>query len=352
MAVNINGISMLASQALADEEFMEWLDNCFHRRGFYSNVHVGITLGIHYSAAEKVESVFRKYSEANLPVANFKYRTLDCALDDLKNCFVESKVPHDELEWINQVNLRVVAYVRHALVLGQDLLAPQQLIYNAVDSSRYKQIPKAEEILMKVPLLSACTFSSSTSSQSPRNDRELRLSLKHFFRNWEAPLIAKKPWIDRYRQAQTAIEPFENSFNWLDVKNSIQIEWALGYMKAHLLYNQSFQLLDLNLKRIATILCFDFWQVPTADKELFLIKMKKAWSVKKFRDKNKGKKSFNFLLDSSMEKKLNELVSRTGKTKNEIIELCVKEAHKNTPKPGKIIAPLHDTAQTTNLDEP
>lgn len=45
--------------------------------------------------------------------------------------------------------------------------------------------------------------------------------------------------------------------------------------------------------------------------------MRKSWSVKKFRDKNKSKKSLNFLFDTSMEKQLNDLDSRTGLSKKQ-----------------------------------
>lgn len=351
MVFKINGIPAGVLNALNEDGFAEWLDNCFHRRSIYMSPYVSIPLGIHHTSAQKIEAVLPHFFAATHPT-DFKYMSLENAIEDLKKCFDLSKVPLGELEWINQVDLRVVACVRHSLILGNDLLAPKFGQSNIIDSPIYKQLLKVEEILRIVHPLASSTFTSSTSNQPPRNDKELRHSLKHFFQNWEAPLIAKKPWIDKFREVQTAIEPFEKSFKWLDVKNAKQIDWAFEYVTKRLPYYPSFQMFDVNLKRIATILSFDYWFVSWADKELFLIKMKKAWTVKKFRDKNKHKKSFNFLLDSSMEKKLDELVSRTGKTKNELIELCVKEAHRHTPKPGSKIDAPNGVDQTLILGEP
>lgn len=345
------GLSESLQKALKEDGFVDWLDNCFHRRDVYKNPAVLIPAGLNLSPIQKIEAVLPNFFKVTTPT-DFKYRDSEIALADLKECFDVSKVPPGELEWINQVDLRVVAYVRHLIIIYGDLLAPQMGKLNITYQLSYKELPKVEDVLKFVHPSHMNTFTSSTSNQSPRNDKEFRQSLKHFFQNWEAPLIAKKPWIDKFREVQAVIEPFEKSFKWLDVKNATQIDWAFEYITKLIFFRPSFQMLDPNLKRIATILAFDFWTVPRADKELFLIKMRKAWSVKKFRDKNKRKKSFNFLLDSSMEKKLDDLVSRTGKTKNEIIELCVNEAHLQTPKPGMKTDVPSGIAQKNILGEP
>ena len=144
----------------------------------------------------------------------------------------------------------------------------------------------------------------------------------------------KMPWLESYTSIQNAIIPFAKSFRWLDKKDATQIEWAVSYINKIQYKRSSFPVFDLNLKLIEVVLIFDYWQTDQSTKELFLIKMRKAWSIKKFRDKNKLKKSFNFLLDKSMENKLNDLASRTGKSKSEIIESCVLEAHRKTPEPS------------------
>ena len=314
-------------KSVLEDDFIDWLDNCFHRREIYKDQNLNLPSDITLTAKQRVTFVFDNIYD--LIKSNCSWsKDLNLTLTTLLEAYQASKVPSACLQWLNQVNLRTVVLIWHALYHCENDLKSSRF---SVHIDRRQPIPPSATSVLGLAQLPI--FTSSTTNLSPRNEKEFRNALTHFFLTWEAPLAVKMPWLESYKDIQNTIHPFEKSFRWLDVKNATQIEWAANYIKKIEWRSRSFPVFDRSLKLIDVVLVFDDWQVDKPSKELFLIKMRKAWSIKKFRDKNILKKSFNFLLDKSMEKKLNDLSSRTGKSKNEIIESCVIEAHKKTPKP-------------------
>lgn len=315
-------------KSVLEDGFIDWLDNCFHRREIYKDQNLNLPTDIKVSAEQRVTFVFD-----NVHIFRKSYYSwsndLNQTLTNLLVAYQSSKVPSESLQWIKQVDQRIVVLIWHSLYHSEYTLKSSR---HSVDIDSKKPVgPSATSVLGVAQLL---PFTSSTTNLSPRNEKEFRKSLTHFFLNWEAPLAVKMPWLESYTSIQNAIIPFAKSFRWLDKKDATQIEWAVSYINKIQYKRSSFPVFDLNLKLIEVVLIFDYWQTDQSTKELFLIKMRKAWSIKKFRDKNKLKKSFNFLLDKSMENKLNDLASRTGKSKSEIIESCVLEAHRKTPEPS------------------
>jgi hypothetical protein len=338
MAFTMWGLPPDLFKTVLEDGFINWLDNCFHRRGIYNDQNLNFPTDIKLSAKQSVTFVFD-----NVHILRKSYYSwsndLNLTLSNLLYAYQSSKVPSASLQWINQVNLRIVVLIWHNLYHSENALKSSR---HSVDIDSKQPVgPSAASVL---GVAQSLPFTSSTTNLSPRNEKEFRNALTNFFLNWEAPLAVKMPWLESYASIQNAIHPFEKSFRWLDKKNTTQIEWAVNYIKKIEWRSPSFPVFDSSLKLIDVVLVFDDWQTDNSSKELFLIKMRKAWSIKKFRDKNKLKKSFNFLLNKSMENKLNDLASRTGKSKNEIIESCVIEAHKQTPKP------IAESKSIVNLD--
>ena len=74
-----------------------------------------------------------------------------------------------------------------------------------------------------------------------------------------------------------------------------------------------------------------------------LNKMKDAWSQKKSRDRNNGKKSYNFVMDKGIKSKLGAIAKHHKKTINETIQLLIEERYKQEHKQEKehnIILPI------------
>jgi len=308
---------------LKDEGFAEWLDNCFQRRLFYSHQDVKAVFHSQMTPLDKLKTVLPVLGRIRLNASYKSNSTLEL-IKILKERYKESKISNSDLTWVNQTSLRVV------VSMWQELHRQNysSVLYTDTDES----ILSVDMILGPVftPMLLA-----STSNTSPKNEREYRASLKNFFQLLELPRRVKLNWMNSFRNVEARIHPFEKSFNWLSPKNNSQIDWALDYIQKIFNLPAPYPCFDGEEKLIIICYLFDSWTIDDSTKQLFLIKMRKAWSVKKFRDKNKSKKSFNFLLDTSLEKQLNDLASRTGLSKNKIIEQCVRNAHKNTPKPER-----------------
>lgn len=68
------------------------------------------------------------------------------------------------------------------------------------------------------------------------------------------------------------------------------------------------------------------YDVNTSDSELFFRDMKSAWSQKKYRDSNNGKKACSFQLDERDINLLDKLCRLHRRNKNEMIEILIEDA--------------------------
>ena len=111
----------------------------------------------------------------------------------------------------------------------------------------------------------------------------------------------------------------------LDKKNQNQCEWAWNYLVSDYSLNTGYINPFLPLEaHSAVIACLDHWSpYSPAEKELFLIKMKKSWGQKKHRDKQVDRKSYNFVLNVNTKEKLDKLAIKHDKKKNEMIEFLI-----------------------------
>lgn len=62
-------------------------------------------------------------------------------------------------------------------------------------------------------------------------------------------------------------------------------------------------------------------------KLLFLNDIRRAWSAKKFRDKQIDKKPYSFVMSNKVSKILDDLVIRKGLTKSELVEELILKEH-------------------------
>lgn len=74
---------------------------------------------------------------------------------------------------------------------------------------------------------------------------------------------------------------------------------------------------------------FDQWveNKSDAEGELFIIKTKKAWSQKKFRDGVANKKVLNTYISKGSKRQLDYLASKNGMKINELIEMLINDAY-------------------------
>ncbi|PHI30041.1 hypothetical protein [Budvicia aquatica] len=124
---------------------------------------------------------------------------------------------------------------------------------------------------------------------------------------------------------------FSTSFNWLKKENKKQCQWALEYIKGSGVINQYESMLTpMSKKEIhsTVIAAFDSWHALDAVKELFLIKIKKAWGQKKYRDEISDKKLLNTYISKNAKDKLDMMTSTNKKKIHEMIEMMIDNEYK------------------------
>ncbi|PSV44860.1 hypothetical protein [Photobacterium indicum] len=168
--------------------------------------------------------------------------------------------------------------------------------------------------------------------QKPQSITEMHELILKFLDFILIPTNYKRELIDKLKIKWGEVSNFEK-FTWLDINNLEQHIWALDYIdnyrKNEYLYKTTPGLRPTSTERYYEyfISCIDSWQTTNDTKELFLIKIKKAWNQKKHRDKLDGKKPCSFNLSQATKDQLDYLSKRSSKHKNEIIEELINTKH-------------------------
>ena len=145
-----------------------------------------------------------------------------------------------------------------------------------------------------------------------------------------------------------------NSNQWINSEDDDQLNWIISYIKSYkdrniitatdklmqarvaefqdLHKNKPSLHLGLELKEKASgvMYFFDTLHMTTNPEiaENLNLKIRKAYSQRKYRNENEGRSSSNYMLRTEVKKKLKELAKAERLKLNETIELLIEEAHK------------------------
>lgn len=124
------------------------------------------------------------------------------------------------------------------------------------------------------------------------------------------------------------MKSIDSEIKWIDPSNEEQIKWAWSYLfKSNQAVNipTPIDRTEIYDGLLASIDRMSYWH--RADKELFLTKMKKTWSQKKFRDSGKAKKPYHLPLTETTKKKLDELAKFYAEKPMVALERLITEAY-------------------------
>lgn len=134
-------------------------------------------------------------------------------------------------------------------------------------------------------------------------------------------LLAKK-------QEWVRVKTPESDINWLKANDSVQIQWAwryLGKMARQIIMPIPVTDTEIYNGVLASIDVMSYGH--PSDKTLFIDKMKKTWSQKKFRDSGKAKKLYHLPLTDQAKKSLDELAKLNDMKPAAFLEELIKEAY-------------------------
>ncbi|WP_367107084.1 hypothetical protein [uncultured Psychrobacter sp.] len=149
-------------------------------------------------------------------------------------------------------------------------------------------------------------------------------------------------YLNEAKMIYTTILTDRSDIQWLNTNNDEQIYWAAEYLKKNdklimpplfIAYNTN----DMLEQVCASLDALDSKFIVTRqnyrespDKAVFISRMRKAWSQKKFRDKKDTDAAQDLLLPRSTKKKLMDLAEGYGTDSIEVLCDIIDQAYKNT----------------------
>lgn len=168
--------------------------------------------------------------------------------------------------------------------------------------------------------------------ETPCGLRQLKDTIKSYFDRLDIPQGVKELLIDHIRT-----DWFNQNTDWLfwiENKNKAQVDWAVKYMRGHFKSDDNNMLYyyypSSALNRIYGF--FDIILTSNESRELFIIKMKKAWAQSRYRESVKDKKVINTYVSNDVKEKLKEIVRSSNKKTTEVISDLIRREYDRLKK--------------------
>jgi hypothetical protein len=255
----------------------------------------------------------------------------------IKNMLIDS----DFLESIDNNNCALISYLIINILREQN---PQQdnshlpenyvnkpplnssiQIINIPESNKYESLNKNINIgdkNIKIPRINH----KSTIKQS----EDLFGIFVFLIDQYQSTLENKKIYISSLLNSFDEIKNNKSTYKWIDPDNTDQTEWILNHLttirKTKIFIEPIFYIETIfrqcnQYEAIFLLLA----AIPMKEKELTLLKLKKAWSQQKFRMSGKAKKAHHLPLTKDTTKKLKALSEVMNMSENQILENLIGE---------------------------
>lgn len=171
--------------------------------------------------------------------------------------------------------------------------------------------------------------------------QERLISIKNLFDRMQDDCTLKVDRLKKYKSLWIQIYNTANYLKNLDVKDEVLIDWLWLYFKDKLTIDRTLpenvdhplmpieylSPLSLREKYLYIYGVLDGWCYSPEAKELFLIKLNKTLSQKKYRQKMTGKVVITTTLYNDTRDKLNELARGSDKRISEILEILINNEY-------------------------
>lgn len=136
----------------------------------------------------------------------------------------------------------------------------------------------------------------------------------------------KRSWLRIQKKFRN---PFWFSSTRHDAKYLADYQWVMSYFDKNKMINGNVDFWFVKSMNLKIHSIFDQWVENKSDPEveLFIIKIKKAWSQKKFRDGVANKKVLNTYISKGSKRQLDYLTSKNEMKINELIEMLINDAY-------------------------
>lgn len=240
-------------------------------------------------------------------VEDLSNRWDDRGILDLVKKWRESHfLPDSDLAWISSSNQRQLIWLINELAIRLSVITPPDY-FDA--STAYVPDPLKWQSDQRYPLIIAAIDA------------------------WPIGIEKKRTALDELKEKWGRAQIPEKQLKWLDSKDSEQMAWAINYLGACDFWKRhrtkfTFPPTDNPKDKYAHILGFldHLYGISPDTQELFLAKMKKTWSQRKYLKSEKAKKQVYFSLSDEARRHLDQLEKARKVTKNRIIEDLLAQA--------------------------
>lgn len=145
---------------------------------------------------------------------------------------------------------------------------------------------------------------------------------------WNTNNIEKLHFLDQLKSSYYSNSYDEELYTWLNKKDEKQCTWAFDYLRKNQTPHGFIQPKSTSEQYYLIVSSLELLFPHPDTKKLCLIKMKKAWSQKKHRDKQVGKKAYNIVMGVDVKEKLDRLAKHHNRNINETLEQLVAQEFK------------------------
>jgi hypothetical protein len=194
-------------------------------------------------------------------------------------------------EWIDQKNIRQLIFINY-LILKRD------------NRDRNNELLNSPDLFNQII--------NNFDSYWGMGRREKIEKLNNFEREWDKKRVP------------------DNLIKWIDSNNALQLEWALNYLKKREEWIKDLEVDSAKKHLYALILAsLDHLSLKSRPEslQLFMTKMSKTWSQKKFRDQGKTKSPYHIPLTKLAKVRLDDLAELYGVKNNAILEMLINQEY-------------------------
>ncbi|GAA0655760.1 hypothetical protein [Rheinheimera tangshanensis] len=310
----------ISIEDLKDEQQTLWFYNFLLVRGWLNNPSTPLRS---FSELNVKTEVLRSLENINVKSIAFgpSRNAPETAFNEINLLYNASVIQNSDYAFIKKLSSRLkFALWMHIRQLEID----PEIKHDGLNVRLFELRFKLYQYLPKGPLYPRYAINSY-----PLTVEEHTKAIIQFLQICEASSEFKTNYISKFRELIPDIAKFKSAFDWLVESDTYQCNWAANYMKFRGIYQESFPIEPGRSLLDSIVVSFDLWTTSYEAKKLFLFEMKRAWSTKKSRDKQVGKKPFSFVMSKKVSKMLDNLIADNGLSKSEFVENLIADAHRD-----------------------
>jgi hypothetical protein len=248
-------------------------------------------------------------------------------ISKIQTDFKAQQLRDEDLLWLDKSNDRFCNWVwcylksESSKYRREDRNRTSSLTTMKLDSRLDDILGRNEEKRFNYADLHSITFKNTSNNLHDR-----RKDIIESFLASEVNLTKQKEMIQALISKWSPIFNDKRIVNWLEKNNSLQYEWAWEYLNKFdsRIFQEIWIPTNDNELKNAIVTLFDMLQDRPDRKTLLIGNIKRAWSQKKFRDKNEGKKAYSISMTEKTKQQLDNLAEQKGLKINETIEQLIK----------------------------